>query len=230
MSNFNDNVFTNAENHVRSSGDFLCCSFFVLPELKETVDSPHLKQAAESPRCDFIHKGVKRRPQSTSSGYAKYQWSPWVEEGSWELWRLTGAPSTLSEKTDMGLVTSADELEGPITWKEGSVKRDGVTEKWNFYSPWHTSVSGGMLLFIGPVRGPEFCTFNLPLRFRTCKKKRKESQTAALTIVQPIRKHRSLLTSALLEEEKKSLSWYSWKALRCCSISSGMCAEATQMH
>lgn len=77
-------------------------------------------------------------------------------------------PSTLSEKTDTELVPFADELEGPFTWKEGSVKRDGVTEKWNFYSTGHTSVSGGTLLFTGAVHSQEFCTFNLPLRFRTC--------------------------------------------------------------
>lgn len=88
-------------------------------------------------------------------------------------------PSPLSAKTDMELVTSADELEAPFTWKEGSVTGDGVTEKLNFYSPRHNSVSGGTPELTA-VRSSAHLIFHSNLE---------HSETAALTAAHPTRKH-----------------------------------------
>lgn len=159
-------------------------SFFVLPTSETGICPP-----GRESRSRLYALNCPNKDSVGQSRICKVKPIIWARQ----LWRFTGSLSTLSA---MQLATSVDQLEGPITRKEGSTKRDGVTEKWNFYSPGQTFISSGMLPFTGAAQ-TSTAQISAHLIIHPESEHVKNSKTAALTHT-----HRLLLTCCCWRKKK----------------------------
>lgn len=123
---------------VRSSGDLSAAELLCFAWDQRDCQVPG-KQRVEGPGrewMDFIHKTVKTRNQSTSLEYAKYPMKPvhiiWEKRlGAEEVHRLP-LNAVSRDWNGGGHVCGWMRRTRHL---EGSMKTDGVEERWNFYSP-----------------------------------------------------------------------------------------------